>query len=98
MLRDSLGGLFRIWELKKEEKEANGEEGWRFEVTHVEGMLAPLGSGLGLERVLPGAGRQRGGQEGLAPALFMGLPQSAAPALTTSTPTDPCLAVSQLWR
>lgn len=43
-------------------------------------------------------GPQRGGHKGLAPLLFIGLPQSAAPALATSTPTDPSLAVSQLWR
>lgn len=51
-------------------------------------------------RALPGALLRAvcGGREGLAPPLFMGLPQSAAPALTTSTPTDPRLAVSQLCR
>ena len=71
-----------------------------FEVTHVEGMSAPLGSGSG-GRLLPVAAvcwTAAWGHEGLAPLLFMGLPESAAPAPTTSTPTDPCLAVSQLWR
>lgn len=44
MLRDSLGGLFRIGELEEEEEEEEGV-GAVLEVTHVEGMLAPLGSG-----------------------------------------------------
>lgn len=67
----------------------------------MEGMRAPLGSGLGGKGAglaLLCVGLQRGGHKGLAPQPFIGLPQPAAPALTTSTLTDPCLAVSLLWR
>lgn len=51
----------------------------------------------GVEVECEGCWATEWGHEGLAPLLFMRLPQSAAPALTISTPTDPCLAVSQLW-
>lgn len=40
---------------------------------------------------------KREGHEGLSPLLLTRLPQSAAPALPTSTLTDPWLAASQLW-
>lgn len=92
MLRDSLGGLFGIWE-PEERGSAGGDTCGR----HAGSDGVRVGQ-EGCRSVLLYVGRRRGGHEGLAPTLFMGLPQSAAPALTTSTPTDPCLAVSQLRR
>lgn len=77
-----------------------GGGGLAFEVTHVEGMPAPPGSGsveTGAAR-LSAARCMRASWGTGSTALYGGFQSQAAPALTTSTPTDPCLAVSQLWR